>query len=92
MITLKINVKLLDKTKFFHGKNGAIYADLVLFETPGDQYGNDYRVVQSVTKEDRAAGVKGAIVGNGKVFGQSPVAKPTPSQTSKPVEQDDVPF
>ncbi len=68
MITVKIDVTKVDKARLFEGKNGAKYLDLVLIERQ-DQYGNDYMAVQGVTKEERLAGVKGAILGNGKHIG-----------------------
>ena len=68
MITVKIDVTKIDKALLYKGAKGT-YLDVVLFETPEDKYGNDYRVVQGVTKEARAAGTKGAILGNGKVIG-----------------------
>jgi hypothetical protein len=73
MITIKIDVTKIDKALLYKGTKGT-YLDVVLFETPDDKFGNDYRVVQGVTKEARAAGVKGAILGNGKVIGGN--AKP----------------
>ena len=66
-----IDVKKLDKNKFFVSqKTGATYADLTIFIDPDneDQYGNHGFITQSVTKEEKAQGVKGVIVGNGKVF------------------------
>lgn len=67
MITAKINCSAIDKTRLFKGAKGT-YLDLVLVETPNDQYGNDYMIVQGVSKEEREKGVKGAILGNAKVF------------------------
>lgn len=68
MITLKIDVTKIDKAKLFEGKNGAKYLDIVLMERD-DAYGNNYMVVQSVSKEERLAGKRGAILGNGKNVG-----------------------
>jgi hypothetical protein len=76
MITVKINVSKIDKAHLFEGKSGK-YLDLVLFETPDDKYGNDYRVVQGVSKEARLAGQKGAILGNAKTVGKKAEAKPS---------------
>lgn len=91
MITVKIDVTKIDKNLLYKGTKGT-YLDVVLFETPDDKFGNDYRVVQGVTKEARAAGVKGAILGNGKVIGGN--AKPAFNKPeSKPeVKGEDVPF
>ena len=69
MISAKIDVTKIDKAKLFEGKNGAKYLDIVLMESPNNAYGNDYMVVQSVSKEERLAGKRGAILGNGKNMG-----------------------
>lgn len=69
-ISLKIDVKKLEKARFFHGKNGAVYADVTTFvdlDNP-DNYGNHGFITQNVSKEERASGVKGPILGNAKVF------------------------
>lgn len=68
MISVNVNVSLIDKAHLYEGKKGK-YLSLILWETPDDKYGNDYRVVQGVSKEARAKGVKGAILGNAKVVG-----------------------
>ena len=69
MISVSINVSKIDKAHLYEGKSGK-YLNLVLWETQDDKYGNDYRVVQGVSKEARAAGTKGAILGNGKIMGK----------------------
>ena len=74
MIIAKIKTAAIDKTRLFKSDRGVTYLDLVLIESPNDKYGNDYMVVQGVSKEDRAAGVKGAILGNAKIFGPRPGA------------------
>lgn len=83
----------------FEGKNGAIYLDLALFESENDPYGNDWRVCQSVSKEARQAGEKGAILGNGKNVGQtrgsatgSTGGKPSHSPAGPAQDDDSVPF
>lgn len=70
MILAKIDCTKIDKTKLFAGKNGAKYLDIVLMENRDgpDRFGNDYMVVQGVSKEERQRGVKGAILGNAKNF------------------------
>jgi len=81
MISVNVNVSLIDKAHLYEGKKGK-YLSLILWETPDDKYGNDYRVVQGVSKEARAKGVKGAILGNAKKVGSA-----APS-----VEKDDEAF
>jgi hypothetical protein len=60
--TAKIDVTKIDKAHLYRGK----FLDLVLWENrdgPG-QYGDTHMIIQSLSKEDRAAGKRGAIVGN----------------------------
>jgi hypothetical protein len=66
-----------------------------------DQYGNSGMITQDVSKEEKQAGTKGAILGNGKVFwkdeGQAPQARaPVTSKTAPlpPVDdfEDSIPF
>lgn len=101
IIKVKIDVTKIDKARLFAGKNGAKYLDCTLLgKDEPDQYGNDFMVVQDVTKEERLAGVKGAILGNAKHMDQQPrqnaqrAAKAVhkAADEAKPVEDDDVPF
>jgi len=66
MISLSINVSLINKKRLFQGKKGQ-YLDCILIETPASEYG-DYMVVESISKEERDAGNKGTILGNGKII------------------------
>lgn len=98
MITIKLNVLAIEKSRLFKGAKGT-YLDAVLIETPESQYG-DYMIVQSVTKEEREQGIKGPILGNAKIIGQKPVQQAKPAQTpvssggTQQMELDDesVPF
>lgn len=81
MITMSIDVTLLDKARFREGtrKNGAkaVWCDIILIETPNSQYGA-YMVKQGQTKEQRAAGEQSPILGNAKVMekrGSGPAPK-----------------
>ena len=67
IITARIDVQKIDKSRLYAGTKGT-YLDIVLIPTPENEYG-DYMVVESVTKEERDAGTKGAILGNAKVMG-----------------------
>ena len=67
MIIAKLDVLKIEKAKLFKGQKG-LYLDIVLIPTPNGQYG-DYMVCQSISKDEREAGVKGAILGNGKNVG-----------------------
>jgi hypothetical protein len=66
MITAKIDVAKIDKKRLFSGKNGT-YLDFLLIETSNDTYGNDFMIVESVTKDEREKGIKGRILGNAKI-------------------------
>lgn len=78
--------------KLYEGKNGAVYLDLALFESPDDKFGNDWRVCQSVSKEARAAGDKGAILGNGKNVGRASAPRPQVHTHMNDGADADVPF
>ena len=66
MISLKIDVTKIDKSRLFVGKKGT-YLDVVLIETPNSEYG-DYMIVEDISYEERQAGQKGTILGNGKII------------------------
>jgi K+/H+ antiporter YhaU regulatory subunit KhtT len=86
--TAKIDLTKIDKSKLFKSeKTGAIYLDLVMIESPNNQYGQSHMIVQSVTKEEREKGIKGAILGNAKEL-----EKVEQTTTSAPVQADDLPF
>lgn len=98
LITLSIDVTLLDKNRLkdFTRKNGkkAVFCELVLIPTPNSEFG-DYVVKQSVTKEEREAKLEMPILGNGKVFTSKGGGRPSggaPRPSTKPPEDDDVPF
>jgi hypothetical protein len=68
MIALTLELGRINKARIFVGKNGKKYLSFILVEAP-DVYGNAGQVVHSISKEDRAAGAKGEIVGNWKHIG-----------------------
>ena len=96
MITGKINVKLIDKSKLYVGQKGT-YLDIVLIPTPDNQYGDDYMIVQQVSKEERESGKRGAVLGNAKILAK-PSERPEPvvdqsGNLHDPDEtNDDLPF
>jgi len=69
MISLRIDVSKIDKARLFKGEKGT-YLDCVLIETPAAKYGKDWMIVESVSKEEREAGHKGTIIGDGKTIGK----------------------
>jgi hypothetical protein len=78
-LSLKIDVSKIDKARLFSGQKGT-YLDATIFVELNelDQYGNSGMITQDVSKEEKQQGVKGNILGNGKVFwvenGQAPQA------------------
>jgi hypothetical protein len=68
MIALTLDLSRIDKERIFVGKTGKKYLSFVLIDGP-DQFGNDGKVVQSISKEERLAGVKGEICGNWRHLG-----------------------
>ena len=102
LITLKIDVNKIDKSRLYKGAKGT-YLDCQFFlEDEPDQYGNHGMITQAVSKEERERGVKGAILGNAKTVWEE--SKPTyggqtASQRQAPAQQaprqddmDDIPF
>lgn len=95
-ISLKIDVSKIDKERLFKGQKGT-YLDATAFVDLDqlDQYGNSGMITQDVSKEEKDSGVKGAILGNSKVFwkdsGQSaPVSNP--QSGAAPDFNEDIPF
>jgi hypothetical protein len=88
IISAKIDVSKIDKTKLFKGEKGT-YLDITLLENRGgpDQYGNDFMVVQDLGKAARDKGEKGAILGNAKIRGSKPAA-PAPQHAKQAPAQD----
>ena len=76
-VSLKINVSQIDKLRLFSGQKGK-YLDATVFIDLDqlDQYGNSGMITQDVSKDEKAQGVKGNILGNCKLFwtegGQAP--------------------
>jgi hypothetical protein len=68
-IELSVDVTKIDKSKLYQGKKGT-YLSLTAFVDLDqlDQYGNSGMVTQKTTKEEQEQGIKGAILGNSKVF------------------------
>lgn len=91
-LSLKINVSQIDKARLFSGQKGK-YLDCTIFVDLDqlDQYGNSGMITQDVSKEEKQQGVKGNILGNGKVFwkegGQTPQTQGGGFQQQAPQQQ-----
>ena len=96
-IALKIDVSKIDKDRLFQGQKGT-YLDATAFVDLDtlDQYGNSGMITQDVSKEEKEAGTKGAILGNSKVFwrdsGQAPANNaPVPDFNDDSMDEE-IPF
>ena len=94
LVAIKIDVTKIDENRYYIGKNGAKYLDATVFINDEEgQYGDHGMITQSVSKEEREAGVK-IILGNVKKLGEfgnnsSPAPAPAPVAS---VAEDDIPF
>ena len=100
LIALKINVKKIDKARLYKGAKGTYLDATIVFDPDNpDQYDNHGFIAQSVRKEEREAGQRGEILGNGKLLkvlgdtningNNSPDAEPA---TDFEYDEDDLPF
>ena len=87
-VTLKIDVTKIDKARLFKGSKGTYLDATVFIDDKGDKYGNNGMIVQNVSKEERDAGQKGAILGNAKIFWRDE----EPKAHEPPAFDDDLPF
>ena len=68
-VSLKIDVSKIEKARLFKGAKGTYLDATVFIDTSElDQYGNSGMITQDVKKEEKQNGIKGAILGNCKVF------------------------
>lgn len=94
MIRLSINVSKITKARLYKGAKGTYLSCSVLEKDEPDQYDNTHMVIEDVSKEERAQGVKGVIIGNGKFVTRSngePKAKAA-EPVEAPQQDDDIPF
>lgn len=80
MITVSINTAKIDKNHLFEGKTGK-FLDIALMESKSgkDKYGNDGFVTQSISKEARARGERGPIIGSWKRLEHNPRSQGHPT-------------
>lgn len=106
-ISINIDVSKIEKARLVKGAKGT-YLDATMFVDLDelDQYGKSGMITQDVTKEERDAGTRGAILGNAKVFwrddgqasqGYQPARgqqQNTGNRMPEPVDDfdDDIPF
>ena len=68
-ISVRVDVKKIDKARLFAAQSGAAYVDLTMFLDPDNegQYGDHGFITQSLSKEEREGGTQMPIIGNGKI-------------------------
>ncbi len=94
-VSLKINTSQIDMARLFAGQKGSYLDATVFIELSElDQFGNSGMITQDVSKDEKAQGVKGNILGNCKVFwsenGQAPQqaqAMGMPQQANNQMQQ-----
>ena len=103
-ISISIDVTQIRKERIreFTKQDGTVaqYLDLTLIDTPNNQHGDHYMVVQKTTAEERQGGLKLPILGNAKDWSrvdqhQQPQAQAQPQaqpQVQPSFEDDDIPF
>ena len=88
LITAKIDVSKIDKSKLFKGEKGT-YLDLTIWvnETP-DKFGNDISIEQRTAKEEPKI-----YLGNGKVYTKESKSDPVELKPiSSKKDDEDLPF
>ena len=96
--SLSINLNKIDKSRIKEVtlKDGSVAKFINLYTTLDSEnegkYGDHGFISHAVTKDERDAGQKGAIIGNGKiVFFDAGGQKPS-APSAKPSYDDDLPF
>jgi hypothetical protein len=84
---IRIDLSKVDQTYVFAGKNGARYLDVAILETKPSNFGDQrdestHVVIQSLPKQERDGGKKGAILGNMKPFSSGKSTAPAVRQPS----------
>ena len=99
-VSFSINVSQIEKERLYAGKLGKYLDCTVFIEPVADQYGNNGMITQNVSKEERAQGVKGPILGNCKIFWTAGQQQQQQPQQQQPQQQpavddfvgDEIPF
>lgn len=91
-IALKIDVTKIEKQRLYQGKKGTYLDCIVHYNSEDDQYGNNGMIVQSVSKEEKDKGVKGAILGNAKELWSEEQPAKQPANDDPFGDSDPLPF
>lgn len=91
-LSLNINVKQIEKARLIQGEKGT-YLNATIFVDldEQDQYGNNGMITQDVSKDEKSHGVKGNILGNGRIFWRGDGAPQQQRNAGGPPQPDDLP-
>jgi len=90
-VLLKINVSKISKERLFRGEKG-VYLNAVMVDKKSE-WGDDFVIFESVTKEERLKGTQGNIIGNGKFMPHKQDDRPEKKEAHTEAEgEDTVPF
>lgn len=95
LILVSIDCSKIDKKRIKKTEKGQQFYNMTLIESPNGKFGNDFMVVEQVSKEERESGTKGTILGNAKYAGggsSSSSGSSEPTQPSTHTNTDDMPF
>lgn len=88
MISIKINVDKINKSRLYKGQKGNYLEITAAINDEQNQFGHDVSVWQGQTKEEREAKKEKNYLGNGKVIWSSENSIATDEQP----ESDSLPF
>ena len=100
-VSLKIDVSKIDKARLYKGQKGTYLDAMAIIDLDAqDQYENNGMIVQSVSKDERTAGVKGNILGNNRIIWREEDSQEQPPEAQanhQPpphagIDDDDIPF
>ena len=87
MMSAKLDVNKIDKSKLFKGAKGTYLDVTIVLNDEPDKFGNTVSIIQSQTKEERDAKADKNYLGNGKVFWSSDGSS-TPNNKVEQIEDD----
>lgn len=92
-VNLNINVAKIDKIRMVKGKKGTYLNCTVFIDTDNkDEFGNNGKITQDVTKEEKEQKVKGPILGNARVFWIDENTQEAKQESQEKFEDDAIPF
>jgi len=93
IISASIDLTKIDKSKIIEGKKGGKYYQVSIFVDEGaDQYGNNVRICDNQTKEQREAKEKLIYLGNGRTVWVPKHSEPTEIERPQNKDDQDLPF